>query len=59
MLNRRVGQQLVLRRILLRQGISREQIEPYRWLGKVFADTYGRMFSERLTTPMGFFGFRK
>ena len=35
------------------------RIEPYRWVGNVFANTYGKIFPERLSTPMGFFVFRK
>lgn len=35
------------------------RIEPYRWIGTTFASTYGKIFPERLSTPMGFFVFRK
>lgn len=48
-----------LSRILQMHGVPQARIEPYKWLGSVLADTYGRMFSESLATPMGFFVFRK
>ena len=39
--------------------VPAERIEPYRWIGDTFANTYGKIFPERLSTPMGYFVFRK
>lgn len=40
-------------------GIAADRLEPYRWIAQQFARTYGRMFADRLVTPMGYFVFRK
>jgi ubiquinone/menaquinone biosynthesis C-methylase UbiE/uncharacterized protein YbaR (Trm112 family) len=39
--------------------VPAQTLEPYRWVCTAFANTYAKIFPEVLSTPMGFFVFRK
>jgi len=39
-------------------GIPAEKLASYQWIGVQFANTFGLIFRDQLTTPMGFFIFQ-
>jgi ubiquinone/menaquinone biosynthesis C-methylase UbiE len=40
-------------------GVAPEKIRAFKWIEEVFAETYGRIYPERLVSPTGYFVFHR
>jgi hypothetical protein len=40
-------------------GVAAEKVRSFKWIEAAFAETFGRIFPDRLVSPTGYFVFRR